>query len=493
MSAFRKSTCQTIAAVFATLVIALGASLADTVILKSGVKLEGKLISQNAETIRFEVGKSVKQVRVIKRSDIASLDVIPADKIAFESIKALLPTPDLMEVQEYRRLIDGAPKNFLKAFPDSEYSAEVDKIVAALEEERAKVIAGGVKIDGKWITKEQIAADPYNHEAKIALSSIKTRFEKEELLGGLREFHALEGKFGDSTSYPVAIGIVKEVLPKHAARLASQLVTSTRRNTARERDYARMGEEERKKALAAYNKVLDKFLKKHEADKKAKKKWRDFHVWDLASIKDAQEEAKKEQARLAGLDLDALNARAKSLEEAAASVAASDFEKASKLIADGGKAAEGSFAATLKQKIDAGMKEAADKAARAKAAEEREARRIEREKAAAAAKLAADERAKARAEAAAKAEGDPEPDPGSDPETTRVGNAGPGTDPLDPYDEEDEVEEEEESSGLSLLTLLLVLIPIMGIVSFIALRSAKGNQVEDFVPAKTDDGGDSDS
>ena len=43
-------------------------------------------------------------------------------------------------------------------------------------------------------------------------------------------------------------------------------------------------EDERAKAEAAYKRTLDPFLKQHAADKAAKKKWLDFHVWDLASI-----------------------------------------------------------------------------------------------------------------------------------------------------------------------------------------------------------------
>ena len=126
-----------------TLSLSLHPASADSITLTNGTTMEGKLISQTDESVRFEIGKSVKQVRTFKRSEIANLVVIPKDEIALNGIKELLPTPDLLDAIAYRRLIDGAPKNFLAAFPNSTHRPEVEKIIATLEAERNKVTAGG--------------------------------------------------------------------------------------------------------------------------------------------------------------------------------------------------------------------------------------------------------------------------------------------------------------------------------------------------------------
>lgn len=473
---------------------------ADTVTLNSGVVHEGTLISETPDEISFEIGKSVKQIRTFKRSEIKSLTVVPPDEIAITGIRELLPTHNLLDEIAYRRMIDGAPKAFLASFPTSPLKPEVEKIIATLEAELAKVVDGGIKLNGEWITKEQIAADPYNHEAKIALAAVISHIADEEYLDSLRAFATLEQNFPDSTSYPAAVAAIREALPKHSARLAAQLEKSTRDNQRREVDYSRMREDQRANAEAAYKRQLDPFVKRHAAEKAAKQKWLDFHVWDLASIADAQEEAKNEQARLEKLDVKALTARATAIEEAASLAAAEKYEEAWEKLKPVGKFTAGSHAEKLKDTIAAGVRAAEAQAAEAAAAAQR-AEQMKAREAEAAAKLA---------EARENNISTPIPGPGdpvvADAKPPVVASSSNGTssssssaDEVD-YDASDDADEdgvnfdrtggeEKESSGggLSFITLLLILIPVMGIATFLSLRAAKNNVVEDFVPTETED------
>ena len=446
--------------------------IADTITLNNGISMEGTLISQTAGSVRFEVGKSVKQVRTFKRSEIADLVVVPKDEIALAEIKKLLPTPDLLDSTAYRRMIEGAPSRFLAAFPTSTYKTEVEKIIATLEDERAKVIAGGVKLDGGWVTKEQISSDAYNHGARVALATISGRIAKNEFLDSLREFDALESSYPDSVSYPAAVIVIREALPKHGARLTSQLATSTRNNARRKLDYSRMREVERERAEASYNRELAGFLKSHAAAKKAKKKWRDFHTWDLASIQDAQEEVKLEQARLAKIEVGLLRERAHALRDVAALAAAENFETAATKLAAIDELGDSPFSKEIQERVAAGVKEAQAQAARIKAAEEREAAKIAREEAAAAG-----------AGAGEKESAETKPAKESRPPVIASREPAGDEDELDDGGDSDE----QASSGIGFLTLLMVLIPIMGIVTFLSLKSAKNNQIEDFVPDETTD------
>ena len=69
---------------------------ADTITLKDGTKLEGKILEENPSTIKIEynVTKSIKDIKSISRSEIKEITKVSEDEIAFDSIKSLLPTDD---------------------------------------------------------------------------------------------------------------------------------------------------------------------------------------------------------------------------------------------------------------------------------------------------------------------------------------------------------------------------------------------------------------
>ncbi|MGI9239810.1 MAG: PTPDL family protein, partial [Verrucomicrobiales bacterium] len=441
----------TILPILAALGVALAAvqSFADTVTLNNGIVHEGTLISETPEEIRFEVGKSVKQIRTFKRGDIKELVVIPPDQVAITGIRELVPSADLLEEGAYRRMIEGAPKVFLTSFPSSPLVPEVKKIIATLEEERQKVIDGDVKLDGKWITKESIDADPYNHKALVQLAKINSLLAGEEYLDAFRSFDALEKAYPESTSYPQAVTVIKGALTTYSPRVATQLAKSTRDNKRRETDYSRMREDQRAKAEAAYKRQLDPFLKQHAADRAAKKKWLDFHIWDLASIADAQTEAKAETTRLDKLDVAALSKRAAAIAQAAALANAEKYEEAWVALKPIGKFAAGSHAEKLKDVIAEGTREATEQANSAKAEAER-AEKMRAREAAAAARVAK-----------AKEENISKPIPSPAEESTRPVTAGASTsnssdsdsDDSDDYADEDGINfdrtggEEKKSSG----------------------------------------------
>jgi len=468
---------------------------ADTVTLTNGIVHEGTLISETPEEIRFEVGKSVKQIRTFKRTEIEELVVIPPDQLAIGSIRELLPTANLLEEGDYRRMIEGAPKAFLASFPNSPLAPEVKKIVATLEEERQRVIDGDVKLNDEWISKEQIDADPYNHEARILLSQVSSHIASEEYLDSLRDFDALEDGYEESISYPEAVEAIREALPKHSARLAAQLAKSTRDNQRRETDYSRMREDQRATAEAAYRRQLDPFLKRHAEAKAAKKKWLDFHIWDLASIADAQAEAKAETTRLEKLDTKALAARAAAIQSATELANAEKFEEAWTVLKPVGKFAADSRAAQLKEVIAEGTRASEEKSASARAAAER-AEKMKAREAEAAAKLA-----QAKQENISKPIPAPEEKPAPILASAGSGASGnAGSDGDDDYEEDLDADEDgvnfdrtggeenvSKGGGLSFVTMILILLPIMAIATFFSLRAAKNNVIEDFVPTETDE------
>ncbi|MFT4549648.1 MAG: hypothetical protein ACI8XO_002739 [Verrucomicrobiales bacterium] len=466
---------------------------ADTIVLNNGISHEGRLISETPESIRFEVGKSVKQVRTFKRAEIKSLTIIPQDELALPTIRAFVPSADLLDAGDYSKMINGSPKNFLRAFPDSKYRAEVEEIIATLKGDEKKVIAGDVKLDGQWVTSEQIKADPLNHQGRVALAGLKKLIGDGELLNSLRAFDALEKEFSETSSFPAAIEAIKPVFPKQGTSLATQLAQTTRETERREAGYSRMSEEGRKKSEASLAMELAPFLKRHAEEKEAGRKWLDYHTFDLASISHAQNEVKKEQARLDKIDVAALSSKLDSIAQAAALAGEGNYAEADTALKSIGKIAAGTRAEALEKKIKIGLREAETAATESKKAADAAARMKARE-------VDADD-----AEAKAKQANITKPIPApkkevaknnppkrTAPSTETAGNSDDADIDLTP---EDGIEfdrtggEATESSdgGLSLLTVLLFVIPIMGAVTFFSLKKAQANKVEDFVPEEPDE------
>ena len=85
------------------LLLSIATLTADTIKLKDGTVLEGKVIKETPDSIDFEYNftKSIKETKTIKRSDIKVIDKEEADEIALEEIKKLLPTASLLSTDDY--------------------------------------------------------------------------------------------------------------------------------------------------------------------------------------------------------------------------------------------------------------------------------------------------------------------------------------------------------------------------------------------------------
>ena len=129
--------------------------LADTVTLKSGEIVEGKVVTENAEIVQVEVevSGSIKETKTFPTADVASIEKTAPDKVSFAKIMASVPTPDLLSSADYEAMIRSGARRFLATYPESEHAEDVQKVLTQLEEEKVKVQLGSIKLDGKWIPR----------------------------------------------------------------------------------------------------------------------------------------------------------------------------------------------------------------------------------------------------------------------------------------------------------------------------------------------------
>lgn len=127
---------------------------ADTIKLKSGETLEGRITFEAADSIKLEVqlSASIKETKTILKTDILEMTRTSPEELAFGEVKKKLPTPSLLKPSDYQSLIEAGPTAFLRTYPASKHKSEVEKILKELEDEKDKVERGFVKLEGEWIT-----------------------------------------------------------------------------------------------------------------------------------------------------------------------------------------------------------------------------------------------------------------------------------------------------------------------------------------------------
>ena len=117
---------------------------ADSIKLKNGTVLEGKIVEETAEsiTIEYKVTKSINDIKTVKRSEVLEIQKEPEDEKAFKKLDGILPTDDLLNAEEYDEIINGPLTEFLNNFPASKHKAKVQEVVDELKKEKALIEKG---------------------------------------------------------------------------------------------------------------------------------------------------------------------------------------------------------------------------------------------------------------------------------------------------------------------------------------------------------------
>lgn len=298
---------------------------ADTVKLKDGKSIEGRITFEGTDFIKVEVpvSASIKETRTIVRSDIAEIIKQAPDDVALDALRKQLPAPSMMTADAYRAMIERGPKAFLTQFPSSRHKTEVEKILADLSGELDKVERGGVKLEGEWISAQERKQFAALTESRIRLVAMKFKIAQGDLLGALRDFEVLEEQYYGTPAFASAVAEAKALIPAFGQRLQRVLADVGYRNQKWEQDKAVLDEVARAQVEAARAQEMARFAKAIETEKAAGIKWQ--------SINENSEESLTATITLARAELDRLNA----MDLAALGKLADDLVAADKLIAEG--------------------------------------------------------------------------------------------------------------------------------------------------------------
>ncbi|MCB1063026.1 MAG: hypothetical protein KDN20_08915 [Verrucomicrobiae bacterium] len=307
---------------------------ADTVKLKSGESLEGKIVYEGADYIKLEVAVSatIKDTKILPLGDIAEIIKAAPDDVALSELRKSVPAPSLMSAPAYRSLIDGGPKKFLTQFPESKHRPEVEKMLADLEAELDKVERNYIKLEGDWVSPQDRVQFSAQTESRIRSILLKRKLAQGDALGALREFEILDENFYGTPAYIEVLPSVQQLLPNFGQRLTRALQDVAYRNEKYEQDKALLDEVSLAQVEAARAQEEANLKRAIDKEKAAGVKWQSISENSADSLNGAISLVRSEIERLKAIDLVALKTQAEQLVKADQLIAENKLAEARKAI-----------------------------------------------------------------------------------------------------------------------------------------------------------------
>ena len=310
-------------------------ALADTIVLKSGQKYRGRIISQDAKSYLLEINitKTIKDERRISKDLIDKIIREEPDTKAFNKVAKLVPTPDLLPQAEYQQRI-GSTKAFITEFPQSKYIKEANKILATLETENHTITSGGIKFDGQLISQPDKEANAYEINANILLREIEQLSKAKKYRDALRKWEKLRKDYKSSTSFQAGIPIIQRTLQNYQHDLKQLENTLEKRIKKQKTALLSMKEHDRERTV----KVLEENQRKYKSliDKEQnqlKIKWLTVNPYDKSSLTKNQQLASSELNHLKNADLKQIKLAGQDYRDAWANLAGGNLELAATHIA----------------------------------------------------------------------------------------------------------------------------------------------------------------
>lgn len=286
-----------------TLALTCGFASADTVKLKSGETFKGKITAEDAAsvTIEFEVVKGIKDERRFEKSEIESFQKDDPADAAWEVLTKQIPTADLLGTGDYDTLIASVDK-FIADHGKSMRAGEARRLLASLKEERAKVSAGGMKLDGAWITPEEYQREKYWIDGRIALKQMSDLAKAGRNTEALRTFEKIESDYGGTTIAAKAISEANTLVKRYAASVAEAIARNPEVMRQRAAVLTTLAPEERRKTEDLQKAEIASHKEKLAIERKSGTKWLTMAPFDLEELKKAADFADKETKRIATID-----------------------------------------------------------------------------------------------------------------------------------------------------------------------------------------------
>ena len=324
-----------IAANFAFILCFCASLRADTVILKSGEKVEGKILSETDTevTMSVQVTATIKDDRIIKREEIEKISKVQPDEEAWAVVANVMPGTDSLERDEYDR-VTAALSYFTGTFPKSPHVALAQSRLDEFTSEQVRVGLGDVKLNGQWLGKEKVQEERVQIAGRILLNRMKRAAGAGQLTDAMASFDQMEKNFAGSASYAEAVELGRRILPSLKVAIEQRQTQLKQRAEDEKQRLTR--------AKGADHELLVSLIKKETAATEATLaaiehsgvKWLPLQPANTRSLTALATRVTAETTRLNGLPTEKMKESIKAAEEAAEALALGNLIRAESKLKD---------------------------------------------------------------------------------------------------------------------------------------------------------------
>lgn len=275
----------------------------DTIRLRNGTEYEGMVLREDGDDyiVAIQVTKSIRDERRIPKHDVLEIIGVKKDEVAWEELKSLVPTPDLLTEKDYNDRVRRI-ESFMTKFNTSSHLAAADEMLKVLDEERKIVAGGGVKFGGKMIEGSERASKAYALDAEIAAAKVQELGEGGDHVAALRAWEDFEKTYLGSSAYPETVPFAIRLMQTQLANVNRMLDTYDTRMQERQAGLERMEAKDRSRSEEQIAAESAAYARLVETERKENVRWPSLSPWHKEPLQSTKSRLEQEIKRLQSLD-----------------------------------------------------------------------------------------------------------------------------------------------------------------------------------------------
>jgi hypothetical protein len=208
---------------FLGFILAVVSSSGDTFVTKTGLRIEGRAIDENGETITVRKYISDSGPVPIARADLQEIFPDTQETAEFLTILDSAEIKTAIGPAVFDQLIERKIPLFESKYPKTLYRAELDRLANRLKQDKKREASGAVKIAGVWLNRDQVNQEKYQVSAALLHESMEYSVALGDWPTALNAFQNLRLNYQGSRAYVEAIELAIEILPRFRKSLEEKL------------------------------------------------------------------------------------------------------------------------------------------------------------------------------------------------------------------------------------------------------------------------------
>lgn len=299
-----------------TLAMLVTSALADSITLKSGERLEGKVTKETDKDVTIEVRSGgIVDERVVLKTDIDKLDKMSPELTAYQALTRIQLGQNSFPATQYEPYI-AALQAYVTQYPDSIRAIDVQKTLNDFKDEQKRVEGGEAKIDGQWLSKAEVEKEKVQINGRLAFNYMKSQAASADYVGALNTFVALEKTYPGAFVMPDAVELAQKLIPALKAEVDRAIPEQKILKDTRDKGIKTTTSSAERATMEAAAKKEDESAEAAAAAADSANRWAPLVRYNAKCLTSLAARASKETTRLAALNTDKMRQSIKASETA---------------------------------------------------------------------------------------------------------------------------------------------------------------------------------